>query len=125
MIYKNRHLIFGQKVIKIQLVLGLVCALAVAGLTRNYNSVVSAVVGTGLVVLPTMAHSMIAFAKGSIAFPVVALGRHQKAMIVRFVLNLILFSAVLIVYRQCDFIVLFSTYLITFSGYWFSLVFPN
>ena len=125
MTYKNYHLIFGHRVITLQFLLGLLCTLVVAGLTRNYNSTFSAVVGAGLVIFPTLVYSIIAFAKGSVAFPVIVLGRHQKAMIARFVLNFVLFFIVLVTYRQCDFVVLFSTYLITFSGYWFSLVFPG
>ena len=122
MIYKNLYFILGHKVIRVQLCLGILCTLVVTMVLRNYNSALSAITGVGLVVLPTIAYALVAFTRGLVSYPEVALGRHQKAMVLRFVVNFILFTLVLLVYRQCNFVVLFITYLVTLSGYWFSLI---
>ena len=119
---KKRDFILGHKVVKTQFCLGLLCVIVVGVITRNYNSMISALTGMGLVMLPTILYAIIAFSKGVVAYPEVALGRHQKAMVMRFLLNFALFALVLIYYRQCNFLVLFITYFVTISGYWFSLI---
>ena len=120
--YKNQHLILGQKVIRWELSLALICTLVVAVVTRNYNSIISAFLGGVLVLVPTLIYVYIAFRKGVIAYPGVALGRHQQAMVLRFVVNFVLFALVVIIYRQCNFLLLLISYFVTLSGYWLSLV---
>ncbi|MFN7094365.1 MAG: hypothetical protein ACK4M7_03275, partial [Burkholderiales bacterium] len=60
--------------------------------------------------------------KGNIVYPTHALGSHQKAALIRFLVNMILFALVFISYPQCKVIELFLTYFVTLSGYWFSLI---
>lgn len=120
--YKNQRFILGQRVIKFQLALGVICTLAVALITQNLNSILSALIGVALVLLPTLGYAFVAFRRGVVAYPGVALGRHQKAMVLRFILNFVLFALVIINFRQCNFLVLLITYFVTLSGYWFSLI---
>lgn len=120
--YKNQHIILSHKVIRWELTLAGICTLVVAITTKNFNSTLSAILGGILVLVPTVIYAFIAFRKGVIAYPGVALGRHQKAMVFRFIINFVLFALVVIFYRQCNFLVLLITYLITMGGYWLSLI---
>lgn len=111
-----------HKVVKLQFLMGLACVLVVAVISRNANIILSASVGFSLACIPTIVYSMIAFSKGLVVLPSVAYMQHQKAMIVRFLLNILLFGLTVLYYRQCNFIVLFIAYFITLSAYWFSLI---
>ena len=118
----NQHFTFSQRVIKFQLTLGIACTVMVLLVTNNLNDMLSALTGVILVIIPTLMYAFIAFRKGVIAYPVVALKRHQMAMLLRFVTNLVCFAAVVILYRQCNFPLLLLAYCVTLSGYWFSLI---
>ncbi len=120
--YKNWHLILGHKVIRCELILALICICVIALFTRNYNSIFSAFLGGVLGLVPTIVYAYIAFRKGIVVYPEAALRRHQKAMVFRFIANFVLFTLVLIMYRQCNFLLLLISYFVTLSGYWFSLI---
>jgi F0F1-type ATP synthase assembly protein I len=120
--YKNLHLILGHKVIRLETALLLMFTLVVAVVSRSCNSALSAFLGGVLVLLPTLIYSCLAFRQGLIAYPNVALRRHQKAMVFRFLANFILFALVTIFYRQCNFLLLIIGYFVTISGYWLSLI---
>ncbi len=120
--YKNLQLILGHKVILWEFVLTLVFTLLVAFISKSFNNILSAFLGGVLVFIPTLIYSFFAFKKGIVAYPVVVLKRHQKAMVFRFLANFILFALVIIFYRQCNFLLLLIGYLVTISGYWVSLI---
>ncbi len=120
--YKSSQLIVGNKVILWEVVLTLIFTLLVAIISKSYNSTISAFLGGVLVLVPTLVYAFFAFKKGVVAYPSVALKRHQKAMVFRFLANFILFALVIIFYRQCNFLLLLIGYLIAISGYWVSLI---
>jgi len=118
----HQRFIEVKKTIKLQFILGICAVILISFFRSNQNSIISAVIGVFLVTIPTLIYVKIAFARGFIAYPNIALAQHQKAMLFRFFLNLVLFMVVAVVYRGCDFLALFTTYFITLSGYWFSLI---
>ena len=122
MIYKNLQLILGHKVILWEVILTFIFTSLIACVSNNYNNVLSAFLGGVLVFIPTLIYSFFAFKKGIVAYPRVALKRHQKAMVFRFFANFILFTTVIVFYRQCNFLLLLIGYLIAISGYWVSLI---
>ncbi|MDQ5921975.1 MAG: hypothetical protein QG673_2034 [Pseudomonadota bacterium] len=120
--YKHLQFIFGQQIVKLQLWLGVITSIIVVISTRDFNKTLSALLGAVLAVLPTLAYAFIAFRNGLIAHPKTVMWQHKKAMIVRFMANFVLFIIVCLSYKNCDFFILFVTYLITLSAYWLSLV---
>lgn len=122
MFYSNQHFIGIKNIVKLQLIFGLSCVIFTAIIIKNFSGVLSAFLGLLLALMPTIAYIKIAFAKGLVDYPSVVLGRHQKAMLLKFLLNIILFALVFISYKQCNFFALFATYFITLSGYWVSLI---
>lgn len=120
--YKNLRFTFGQKAIRLQVGLCLTCIVVVAIVAKNFNSVVSAAVGGGLVIIPTLLYAHIVFRKGVVNYPATTLRLHQIAMVARFIANFVLFVIVCLSYKQCDFLTLFVTYLVTLSAYWLSLI---
>ena len=91
MFYSNRHFKNVKNIIKLQLFMGLLCSIFTIVITKDINSSFSAFLGFILAILPTLIYIRIAFAKGLIAAPQVVLARHYKAMILKFILNIILF----------------------------------
>jgi F0F1-type ATP synthase assembly protein I len=109
-------------VLVLQCILGgsfsIICLLV----THELRDLFSAGLGFGLVVIPTLVYIKVAFAKGVIVLPHIAIGLHKKAIIYRFIISTVLFSAVCIGYKNCNFLILFLSYLVTLSGYWFGLL---
>lgn len=122
MFYKSKRIVGVSQVIKLQLGLGSACSLLIALIMQDFNSILSALLGFALALASTVAYAKVAFAKGKIAYPAHALASHQKAALIRFLVNMILFALVFISYPQCKVIELFLTYFVTLSGYWFSLI---
>jgi F0F1-type ATP synthase assembly protein I len=122
MFYKSKRIVGVSQVIKLQLGLGSACSLLVALIMQDFNSILSALLGFALALASTVVYAKVAFAKGKIAYPAHALSSHQKAALLRFLVNMVLFALVFISYPQCKVIELFLTYFVTLSGYWFSLI---
>lgn len=122
MFKRNKYNAGIQAVVKTQAIFGLVCVLLIAGITRDFNSILSSLIGFGVAFSATIVYVLAAFYKGFIAYPNQVLKLHQKAVVLRFLVNLLLFMIVFISYRQCRFMLLLITYLVTLSGYWFSLL---
>lgn len=120
MIYRQRHQL--RNLVLIQLGLGLIVSILFMLLKRNVNSTVSACLGAFMSVLLTIFSAKVAFAKGDIVLPKQAIAQHKKAMLVKWLLNILLFAVVLIFYKKCDYTALFISYSITLAGYWVSLI---
>ncbi|MBP9743351.1 MAG: ATP synthase subunit I, partial [Burkholderiales bacterium] len=120
--YKNLRFVFGQRAVKLQIGLSLICVVVTAIIAKNLNSIISAAVGGGLAIIPTLLYAYIVFRKGLINYPATTLRLHQMAMAVRFIANFVLFVIVCLNYKQLDFLILFVTYLVTLSAYWLSLI---
>jgi F0F1-type ATP synthase assembly protein I len=102
--------------------MGLLTAIVIAAHTRSMNALLSGMIGLIIALISTIVGAKIAFSDGLVVAPSVAYTRHKKAMIGRFILNLLLFAVVVLVYRQCNYIALFLTYIVALSGYWIGLI---
>jgi F0F1-type ATP synthase assembly protein I len=102
--------------------MGLIATVALAVHKHSLNTAFSGIAGLFLAIAPTVVYARIAFADQLVVTPGVAFARHKKAMLWRFLLNLVLFAVVLFLYKKCDYIALFVAYFITLAGYWVSLV---
>ena len=122
MSYKNLQLIWNNKVILWEVMITFLLTFLVFINGKNYNYTLSVFLGGILVIIPTFIYSFTVFINGLVAYPSVALKRHQKAMVFRFLANFVLFALVMVLYRQCNFVLLFLGYIITLSGYWLSLI---
>ena len=122
MSYKNLQLIWNNKVILWEVMITFLLTFLVFINGKNYNNTLSVFLGGILVIIPTFIYSFTVFINGLVAYPSVALKRHQKAMVFRFLANFVLFALVMVLYRQCNFVLLFLGYIITLSGYWLSLI---
>jgi F0F1-type ATP synthase assembly protein I len=120
--YSNSSFKIVKQILKTQLALGAIAVIILAIFRPNLNSVISATLGVSFVVVTTFIYAKIAFAKGLVLLPSVAFLRHQKAMFARFLINILLFILVFLIYRNCDFLALFTAYIVTMSSYWFSLI---
>lgn len=120
--YSNSSFKIVKKILKTQLALGAIAVIILAIFRPQPNSVISAILGVSFVVMTTCIYAKIAFAKGLVLLPNVAFIRHQKAMFARFLINILLFTMVFLIYRNCDFFALFTAYIVTLSGYWFGLI---
>jgi F0F1-type ATP synthase assembly protein I len=78
--------------------------------------------GSMIAIVPTYAYIKIAFRHGSVVLPQEALSNHKKAFMVRFGLNLFLFTLVGLFDKQCNFLVLFGVFFAVLSAYWLSLL---
>lgn len=119
---KDVRLMPVWRVIKLQLAGGASCSLIALIIMQNRSYFVSALLGCIIAIIPTVVYIKIAFAKGVINYPQKALKQHKNAMVLRFLTSLLLFAVVFMCFKHCDFLVLFSTYIIVLSAYWFSLV---
>ncbi len=117
-----KHISIMYRLVIIQSVMGLLTAIIIAAYTHSMNALFSGVVGLIIALISTIIGAKIAFSDGLVVAPDVAYTRHKKAMIGRFVLNLLLFAVVVLVYRQCNYIALLLTYIVALSGYWISLI---
>ena len=110
------------RVIKLQLILGIICTVIVLICTRNGNDVFSSILGCLIALIPTFLYIKVVFRSGVVNYPRDALKLHKKAMIVRFLTSFGLFILVICLFKECNFLVLFLTYIMSLSAYWFSLV---
>ena len=121
MFINNKNFIAVVQVLKWQVIFGITAILLVSVIKHDINSSFSALLGLLCVLLPTIIYIRVAFVKQVLAAENV-LKLHKKAMLLKFISNLILFALVFLFYKKCDVIVLFMTYIFSISGYWFSLL---
>lgn len=119
---KSAHKRVEYTIVGLQLGLTCLCIVVTSCISRNFANVMSAAIGAGIVILSTLLYGRIALINNCLAYPAVALKRHQLAMLLRFMLSLILFALVAILYRQCNFVVLFVSYVVCSGSYWLSLL---
>ena len=122
MFYSSQHFNGVKNIVKLQLLFGCICIIFASLMSKSVNSALSAFLGLLLAFVPTLVYIKIAFAKGLVNYPSIILERHKKAMLLKFVLNFILFALVFIFYKKCNYFALFGTYIVTLSGYWISLI---
>lgn len=115
------HLVIVKKVLQLQILLALAVVLCAYLMRCNINDACSSIIGAVIAILPTLIYVRIAFKNGLVTSPIKALGRHQKAFFIRFALNLFLFLITFLFYRNCNFLILFISYVVVLGAYWLSL----
>lgn len=111
-----------NKTLVLQALLGLFSVVISGLIFKTTNAILSSALGCSLVIIPTLVYIKIGFAKGMIVLPSEAFRLHKKAMVAKFTANLVLFLLVIILYRKCNFLILFLTYIVTLSSNWLNLV---
>jgi F0F1-type ATP synthase assembly protein I len=106
-------------VVKLQVLLGAVC-LAVTVLSLNMYAIISALLGSLLVIVPTLVYIRVSMVSKVLPTGLV-FAKHQKAELYKFFTNLIGFALVFIFFRKVHALALFTTYVVTLSSYWLSL----
>jgi F0F1-type ATP synthase assembly protein I len=114
--------IIVKKQVFTQLMCGLVALIFFALADFSYNTIASSIIGTFIAVLPTIIYAKFAFAKGLVVLPKEALRLHKKAMVYKFIANILLFVIVLGLYKKCNYIALYCSFLAALCGNWFSLI---
>lgn len=122
MISNHKHAAIVSRLVKIQLIMGLIATAVLAVHKHSVNTAFSGIAGMFLAIAPTVVYAKIAFAGHLVTTPGATFVRHKKAMLSRFLLNLVLFAIVLFLYKKCDYIALFAAYFIALAGYWVNLV---
>ena len=108
-----------RQVVKLQLLLAILC-LIVAVFSWNVYLMVSVLIGSLLVIVPTLVY--IKVSKINKVMPVnQVFARHQRAELFKFFSNLVGFAVVFIVFKKVHVLALFATYVVTLSSYWLSL----
>ena len=120
--YKYLGFIRNNLVVWLQLSLIFLLVTLVGAVTQSFNSILSAFMGGVSVLISTLVYGFVAFKDGIIVCPKVAFNNHQKAILGRFIANLILFILIFLLYRKCDFLSLFIAYIVVLSSYWLALV---
>ncbi len=110
------------RILKLQVIVGIICAGLVFVITHSRNSFISSICGSLLAIIPATIYAIIAFRRGAVNYPRDALQQHKKAITFRFLTTAILFTLVCYYFRQCNFLLLFAVYIISLSAYWLSLV---
>lgn len=118
----HNHITIVYQVVIIQLIMGLLAVLIFVANKHTTDTLVSSFVGLALAIAPTIVYTKIAFGRGLFLAPNTVYLQHKKAVISRFILNLLLFSVVLLVYKHCNYAALLTTYIAGLSGYWISLL---
>ena len=116
--YESKKFNIANYLIKIQLIVSMAIALMVLIVFKNAVDTASVVFGSLLVVLPTTIYRGIAFRKGLVVSPKTALIQHKKAMVAKFMLNCLLFIILIFVFKHCNFLFLFISYIITQGIAW-------
>ena len=114
--------IIVKKQVVTQFFCGLAAVVFFSIVDFSYNTVISAVIGIIIAVTPTLIYAKLAFAKGLIVLPKEAFRLHKKAMVYKFISNLLLFVVVLSVYKKCNYVALYCSFLAALCGNWFSLI---
>lgn len=119
---QHKRIVSVAQTLKLQLMLSLIVVTLFVLFKQNINSILSSCLGGLVAIVATLIYVRIAFAKGVVAYPRDAYVRHKKAMLYRFVTNLVLLSLVFMFYRKCDSLAFMITYCVTFCAYWLALI---
>lgn len=122
MFYRDKNFSKILFVLIFQAILGLGFSTLCFIISNELRSLLSSLLGFALVFIPTLVYIKVAFSRGLVVLPDVAIKLHKKAIIYRLGITTILFILVFACYKNCNFFIFFVTYLVTLSGYWFSLL---
>jgi len=110
------------RILRLQVIL-LMAAVALGALFTGarLNVAVSTLLGGASALLPAWVYCRIAYARRHVP-PAVLMRAHFRGEAVKFILTIVLFSAVLLNYKNLSVAGLFGGYLAVVSGYWFGLL---
>jgi len=111
-----------KKLFILQFFLGGMAITAFSIIKHDLTATFSGILGVLLVMLPSLIYVRMTVLNKRVANPYIILGRHKKAMVVRFFSSALLFLFVVLLYRKCNFLVLFVTYCVAISSNWFVLL---
>lgn len=109
------------KVIKFQLIQGVVAVAGIFYVKSNLVSLYSAVFGLLIALIPTLAYANVVISN-KIDDANTMFRKHKKAMVFKFLTNAVGFLAVFLIFKNIDSFALFCAYIITISGCWTSLI---
>lgn len=112
------------RVIKLQLLIGLLAVIIVLIFNKNLLSVISAFCGLAIAVIPTVIYVKLAWSNKVINSEQI-FARHKKAELFKFILTILAFVLVFVCFKKVHILALFTTYVATLSSYWFCLFFQN
>ncbi len=118
----KQALLITSRVLYLQLLMGSVCLL-VSMFIHNIHTTLSVLLGVGLVVVPTIVYVKISAMHKILPINQIY-GRHKKAELVKFVLNLSWFALIFIGYKHVQAIALLVSYAVVLSSYWW-VIFIN
>lgn len=118
---QNRHFAVVVRVLKLQLLLAVCSVVITAIIVSNLNSIYSSLIGCVIAIVPTVAYVLIAFRDGVVVSPSKAFQNHKNAFMVRFLLNVLLFVLTCVLYKNCNYLTLFSSFCVVLSAYWLSI----
>lgn len=120
-----KYIIFPKDVIYyigLQLGLGMFISFITLLISGILNNLFSCLLGSLLVVIPSLVYAITAFSQGIVVTPNLAITLHKRAMLIKFVINFILFILVILAYRNCNYLLLFINYIITQVCGWLILL---
>ena len=109
-------------IVSTQLIIGVFLILLTYALTRDFNDTNSLLIGVLMSIMSTLCYVLITFRVGFVHLPKIAYKNHQIAVIIKFMLNIVVFILVLNYYKNCNFLLMLIGYVLTMSSYWLSLI---
>ena len=112
---KNQQYSVVANLIKIQLIITILNIIVVSLVFKSLTDVLSVALGSTIVIVSSIVYASIAFSYGLIVIPNIAIKQHKKAMLTKFLVNFLLFVVVITLYKKCNYLLLFISYIITQS----------
>ena len=112
------------KVVKWQLIVGLIVFLLISVVFRNVQVSTSSGLGLLLAIVPSLVYIKLVW--NSQYLPIIRVyAQHKKAILLKFITNIAGFMLVLVAYHEVQFLALLVTYVSSLTGTWFSLLASN
>lgn len=109
------------KVIKFQLIQGIIAVATIFLFKSNLLSLYSALFGLLIALIPTLVYANVVISN-KVDDANTMFRKHKKAIAFKFLANAIGFLAVFLIFKNIDIFALFCVYIITISGCWTSLI---
>lgn len=109
------------KVIKFQLIQGVIAIVLMFCFKSNLVSLYSGLFGLLIALFPTLVYASVVISD-KIDDANTMFRKHKKAMLFKFITNAIGFLAVFLIFKNIDNFALFCVYIVTISGCWTSLI---
>ncbi len=108
-------------VIKLQFIQGIVALLMVFLYKYSFSALYSGFLGLLIAVIPTIAYAKVVITE-KIDNANIMYRKHKKAMMIKFIINGMIFMLVFLFVKNINIFSLFFVYIVAISGYWTSLL---